>query len=181
MNITVSEVKQDWIKIIKFLPKFLLRPVEHMRQLPAFHPLSLLIFQVSMSIASGLLMGLVAQKPFQAILAAFLMVPYGLLTPVIVGMIIYYFFYLFHATQIAPLELFKVLVFANTPFLIFHTLALIFPPIDLVGLALSCLLLIVGMGDDLQLPRKVSVKLVLTLYGLIAVYVLFSWIFRFGI
>ncbi len=169
MPVDAAEIKRDYLAILRFLPQFLLKPVENMRALPSYHPVSLVAFQLSLSVVSGLVMGLIGHGILLALVGALVMLVAGLVTPLLTALAIYYFFYLFYSTQLAPLELFKVVIFANIPFLIFHVLAAIFPPIDLLGLALACLLLIVGLTDSLQLPRKLSVKLVVVLYLLIAV------------
>jgi hypothetical protein len=162
-------IKEDFVKVLKFTPKFILRPVENMRNLPQFNPVSVLIFQLVASALSGLVMGLVSQKILYIIASPFVMLIFGGVTITLVGLTLYYFFYLFRATQLAYLELFKVLVFANLPFLIFHTLSIVFPPVDLIGLGLTSLLLIVGLSDHMQLPRKECAKLVLTLYALLLI------------
>ena len=78
----------------------------------------------------------------------------------------YYIFQIFGDRIIHFRKLLTVVLLANIPFFIFQIMSGLFPPITLFGLGFSALLLIVGLIDNFQLPRKFVIKLIAGIYVL---------------
>ena len=69
-------------------------------------------------------------------------------------------------------KVFHIVVFANLPFMALYILAGLIPPIKILGFLITSLLLIVGLVENFQAPKRPVIKVV---GGLFAIYLVF-WV-----
>ena len=68
------------------------------------------------------------------------------------------------------MKIFTLVLFSHIPFAIFHLASNIFPPADLVGLGISGILMIIGLVENFDIPKKLSIQLMLSLYSIFIIY-----------
>lgn len=147
-----------------FFLNYLKNPVEAVRRLPDWKWPTIVITNVLTASGSGALAGLVGANALQIAIGAFLFPITSTLSMIVAGSFIYYSSLLFFGKTPAARPLFTLLVIAHFPFMIFHTVSRLLPPIDLLGLAFTFLLLIVGLVDNFKLPRKGTIRLISAVY-----------------
>ena len=86
------------------------------------------------------------------------------LTSLVVGFVysgfIFTFFSIFMATYLDFQRLHAIVVVALVPYFILHIFSGFLPPMDLIGFALTAILLIVGLVEQFGVPRKPVIVLV---------------------
>lgn len=160
-----TELKQLFSYIIALVRD----PVQQIKNLPHVQWKSLILFQFCLCILSVVFSNLLA--PYAISLPHML---FALLASVValslVSLFFYYFFLIVYNKTLEFREIFTLVLFAHIPFAIFHLAAYIFPPADLIGLAISGLLMIVGLVENFKIPRKLSIQLMVSLYSVFFVY-----------
>lgn len=174
MNIK-NELKNDLFEIKNTLIPFIKQPVLQIKKLPDWHWRTLIFAQILMTALSGILSGLF-QRSATSILFGFFMMPIlTLVTVSISSLFFFYTFQIFTEKHIEYRKIFTAVFFANIPFFIFQTISAIFPPISLVGLAFTSLLLVVAFVENYQVPRQFILRLIAAIYLLFAVITIFSY------
>lgn len=100
----------------------------------------------------------------------------SLVCSVVFGFFIYYFFSLFQSTFLDFRRLMSLVVVALLPYFLFHSASGYLAPIDLLGFAFTCVLLIVGLVEQFGLSRRVCSRLIVSLYVLFFIVWSFSQI-----
>lgn len=121
-----------------------------------------LIFAILASAAfiSGGVSGAIARNSVDFLIGVFVFPVTSLVTALVFGFFVYYFFSLFRATFLDFRRLMSLVSLALVPYFLFHSVATYLAPIDLVGFAFTCVLLIVGLVEQFHLDRKLCSKLV---------------------
>ena len=160
-----TELKQLFSYIIALVRD----PVQQIKILPKVQWKSLILFQFCLCIFSVVFSNLLA--PY-AISIPHMIV--ALIASVValslVSLFFYYFFLILYNKTLVFKEIFTLVLFSHIPFAIFHLAAYIFPPADLIGLAISGLLMIVGLVENFSIPRKLSIQLMVSLYSIFFIY-----------
>ncbi len=76
----------------------------------------------------------------------------------------YYYFQIFERKTVSYKKLYTLVVLANIPFLIFHILSNYIAVINLVGTAMTGLILVVGLNHNFAMEKRRAVRLVSILY-----------------
>ncbi len=156
----LQEAKKLGLEILDFLKN----PIHGIRQIPAWTWREVLLCQAVISAATGVLTGLVSRSFVQMFLALFLS---PIITAAIAGistLFLYYAFQVISGRTLSFRQLYTLLFFSNIPFFIFQIVSDLIPPITLIGLAFTGLLLIVGLVENFQLPKKHVLYLVAAIY-----------------
>lgn len=95
----------------------------------------------------------------------------SLVSSVVFGFFIYYFFSLFKSTFLDFRRLMSLVGVALVPYFLFHSVSSYLVPIDLLGFAFTCVLLIVGLVEQFGLERRVCSRLV----GTLAILFFIAW------
>ena len=141
----------DLREIFLALQNYLKHPVQEIRKLPNWEWRRLIIAQVIVTMISGALAGLIHHSLFAVFLNLIFMPTVTLITVFISSLFFFYTFQIFSERIIEFRLIFTAVFFANVPFFIFQIIMVFFPPILLVGLAFTALLLIVAFVDNFQL------------------------------
>lgn len=152
---------------IDYLKRFVVHPSTEIARLPQWTLPRLLLVHALLALLSGVLAGLVPPS-FWRILQGLILFP--VLVSVLGALLsafFYYYFQLFERRTVSFLKLLTLVYFANWPFFLFHIPAAYFPPSDLLGLAMSAMLLMIGLSENFQLEKKRSVRLVGALFALL--------------
>lgn len=153
---------------LKELPEYLLRfaknPVQGIRTTPAWSWPATLSVQGGIAAISGACLAVLNQNFFDFLLALFIFPVSSIIISLVMMFFFYYFFAFFESTFLEFRRLYAIIVLANIPYLLFHILSGLLPPIDLLGFAMTALLLIVGLVEQFKVPKKTVVKLVAFIY-----------------
>jgi len=124
----------------------------------------LLLFQIVFTMATGALGGLISLHIFSIITQMILVPILTLITLSVSCLFFYYSFQIFADRTLGYRQLFGTVFFANIPFFIFQIVSIYLPPVSLVGLAFTAMLLVVAFVDRFMIPKKIVVRLIGALY-----------------
>lgn len=152
----------------RVLLRFLRHPLHEIKNLPDWEWQRLIFLQVSVTAMSGALAGLIDKKISLSILVGLFTMPIlTFISLTVCTLFFYYCFQIFANQTISLRKLFTVILFANIPYFIFQILAGLVPPITLVGLAFTAILLLVGFVETFGIDRKLAIRIIGGLYALI--------------
>ena len=167
------EKKDEIISLFKYLKDLVRNPVESIKRIPSIDFSSLLIFQFLLCAGSVVFSNLLAPYAINigtiiiTIIASFI----GLS---LTSLFFYYFFLILFGRELSFRSLFTLVLFAHIPFALFHLLYYYFPVADLMGMGFSAILMIVGLTENYNVPKKAATRLMSSLY---AVFFIF-WVFK---
>lgn len=147
-----------------FLISYLKNPLEQIKSLPNWKWNRVIIVQVAFTAITGAMGGLVA-KSTNGLIPGLILTP--ILTMIMILVSTFFFFYTFQIflnQSVSFRSLFTTIFFANIPFFILQIASGVVPPINLIGLAGTAMLLVVGFVSNFQLPRKMVMRLIAALY-----------------
>lgn len=146
--------------------RFLKNPMAEIRHLPDWSWRNQILNQLVVTAATGAASGLL-QKNALSIIQGIILVPIITAITIFVATLFFYFFFqVFGGVTLPFRRLMELIFFANIPFFIFQTVTHWFPPISIFGLAISGLLMIVGLCDNFQLQRRMVIRTVAGVYAL---------------
>lgn len=154
-------------KDFHFIMEFLKHPVDRMRIQPTWSWKRTVFIHILISIAAGVLNGLIPPNVYNIAYGLIFLPLITFVTSHILSGFFYYYFQVFEKRTVDFLALLHMVVLSNIPFLVLHILSSLVPPVTLIGLAFSALLLIVGLTESFGLDKKRAIKLVATLYVMI--------------
>jgi len=128
-------------------------------------PFILVLLAVS-ALVSGAVAGAITHNFFDFLIGIFVFPLTSVVSAFVFGFFIYYFFSLFQSTFLDFRRLMSLVTVAVAPYFLFHSVSSYLPPIDLLGFAFTCVLLIVGLVEQFGLERRLCSRLVAVL-GLI--------------
>lgn len=160
-------------EVFNYIVHYLRHPVEKIKHLPDWNWAVLLITLIVMSMASGVLTGLVPPNFFRVMGGIIISPLVGITTTFIGSLFIYYYFQVYEKRTCSLRKIFTLVLFANIPFFIFQVGSELIPPITLVGFAFTALLMAVGLTENFQMDKRRSTRLVTILFGI--VFLLWLW------
>ena len=160
--------KQAFRDVLNELIVYLKHPVSEIRRLPEWSWPRLLSIHVGVVVAVSLLSSLVALFSSLGAGFSFFGLIFGTIAKAVITLIITLItaLYFFYTLQIAASKvvsfrkLFLTVFFSFLPFFLFQIFHDFFPPIDLIGFAFTAVLLVVGVSDNLQVPKSLTIRLV---------------------
>lgn len=164
-----SEFSQAIRKVFNYIADYLRHPIQKISHLPDWSWTTLLVTLIAISMASGILTGLVPPNFFRVIAGVIVSPFVGVVTTFIGALFFYYYFQVFEKRTCSLRQIFTLILFANIPFFIFQIGAELIPPITLVGFAFTALLLIVGLTDNFQMEKRRAIRLVAILFAVVFV------------
>ena len=165
---TSAELK---LLCIYFL-KFIRAPIDTVKFPPQIRFRSLLLFQALLSSGFGALTGRISAQSWHLWIWFFTFPIINITVSSLLSLILLLTFKIFLKRE-EPFEKIYSLVFiALIPFIVFFPLFSYLPPLFLVCCALTALLLVVGLVENLKIPQTVAIKTVV----LISIVFLLIWI-----
>jgi hypothetical protein len=133
--------------------------------------------QVGMAIVSGTLVGLSSGKFINFILGLFVFPITCLLAASLISFFIHSYFALFYSRTLDRRRLFGIVVLATMPFLVMNVFSEHVPAVRLIGFAATCFLLVVGLSEHFEIPRRLVVRLV---FGIFFVFCVVWGIYQYN-
>jgi hypothetical protein len=148
---------------LRQLPAFLLRfsmsPVDGIKHTPNMSWPTILSLHAGTAIISCTLLSAFNRNMFDFLIGLIVMPVVTLLTTFIITFFLVYCFILFSHKHLEFKRIYEMVVFATIPYFILHMFSGFIPPIDLIGFAGACLLLMVGAVEQFNLDRKICARL----------------------
>ena len=152
------------------LPHFAKNPVQGMRQLPDWDWPTMLVLQGAFAAICAVLSNLIERDIIGAITGVIISPIAALLITAVFAGFFYYTFLFFFKREIPYRQIYLVLVFAAIPSQVTVVVASLIPPIVLIGVLGSMLLLFVGFTENFHLERLKTRNL---LIGMTVIYLAF--------
>jgi len=169
-KINWEHIKFKLREAILTLPHFFKNPVQGMRNLPNWDWAEILILQAAFVAACSIVTNLI-QRDILGLITGIVIAP---VTAIVVAMILtalFYYMFQFALHRELPFrKIYMHVLFASIPTAAVSVVAFLIPPIMLVGVLASMLLLFVGFVSNFQLPAR-PVRNILG--GLLALYALY--------
>ncbi|RME17863.1 MAG: YIP1 family protein [Bdellovibrio sp.] len=169
-----SSIGHHHKEILEYLIDYFKNPVQSIRKLPQWGWPSLLILQASLAGISGLMAFLIKPSVRRFLEALFVLPLSSIITTFIITVFFHYTFYFFFRREISLKEIFTLLFLSNIPFFFLYILHPLVPPIVLLGMAVTSLLLIIGLVENFALPKKTIIRLI----GSLFIFYLIIWTFQ---
>ncbi len=159
--------------VFNYIIKYLRNPLTEIKTIPDWNWPTLLVTIITVSMVSGLLMGIIPPNFFRIISGLIISPIVAVVTAFVSSLFIYYYFQVFEKRTCSLKKIFTLVLFANIPFFIFQALSEMIPPISLVGFAFTSLITAVGLTENFNLEKRRSLRLVSILYA--AVILIWIW------
>lgn len=146
---------------------YLRHPIREISRVPEWEWPELLLVQVIVTAATGAATGLV-DRSILGIFSGIVLTPLlTLVTIAVSSLFFYYLFQLFFERTVSFRKLATVVFLSTLPFFIFHILSGFISVINLVGLAFTAVILVVGLVENFQVPRRFVVRVIVAVYFVI--------------
>lgn len=155
--------------IFNYILIYLKNPLEGVRQLPNWSWSTLLVTTLIISMATGMLSGVLAGQFLRIVAGATITPIIGITLSLLGSLVIFYYFQVFEMRTVSLQKLYTLMLFANLPFFIFQIASELIAPISLVGFAFTALLLVVGLTENFSLEKRKSIRLVAIFYAVFAI------------
>lgn len=157
----------------KFLKDFLPQPIAFMKRSFQMTWPAIFALLAACAFVSGLLQGLISRNWMDVLIGVLVFPMTSVLSSLVFGFFIYYFFSLFQSTFLDFRKLMSVITASFIPYFLFHSVAAYLAPIDLIGFAFAAVLMIVGLVEQFGLERRVCSRLV----GALGIVFFIAWSF----
>lgn len=158
--------------IIQFLVNYVKHPVRYITEIPEWNLPSLFFIQISVSVISGLLAGLLKMNFYRIANGIILMPIVSTISSLLLTAFLYYYFQFVEEKTQSFKKLFSLVIIASIPFYLFQIISEYFSPIAIIGFAFTSALLVVGLNETFKVEKKRCYQIVGVLFAL----VLFTWI-----
>lgn len=159
-------------KVTDYLKEYLRHPLEKIAQLPDWSLKEIFLVQIAFSLASGFISGFFPPNTWKILQGIFF---FPIITTVLgsfLSAFLYYYFQIFEQKTISFQKLLQLSFLANIFFFIFHIPANYIAFSDLIGMAMTGILMVVGLTENFQLEKKRSLRLI----GLLFLMVFLIWL-----
>lgn len=165
----IQETQKQLPLLFSYLWALLRNPVKEIQNLPEIRWPTLIAFQFCLSSISVILANVLSPYgiSFFNIIVSLVI---AIVATGLVSLFFYYFFLILYNRELSFIRIFTLVLFAHLPFAIFHLGAAFFPPADLIGLAISALLMMVGLVDNFHIPKRLAARLMVILYAVFFIY-----------
>lgn len=153
------------------LGSFLKDPLGSVRRPFDFSWPLIIALLASCALVSGGISGAISGQRLDFIVGLFVFPITSVVSSIVFGFFIYYFFSLYRSTFLDFRRLMSLVSVAVVPYFLFHSVAGYLMPIDLLGFAFTCVLMIVGLVEQFGLERKLCSKLMFS----VAVLFCIAW------
>lgn len=157
------EQTEEVISLFKYLKDLFRNPLQAIKKIPSINFSSLLIFQFLLCAFSVALANLFAPFAINIWVIALTIIA-SVIGLSMTAMFFYYFFQMSLNRELSFRSLFTLVLFAHIPFALFHLVYYFFPIADLMGMGISATLMVVGLVENYQIPKKLSIRLMAGLY-----------------
>jgi len=154
-------------EVLNYIIRYLRHPLQQIAHLPDWSWTVLMITLIVVSMASGVLTGLVPPNFFRIMSGVIISPIVAIVTTGIGSLFFYYYFQVYEKRTLPLRKIFTLILFANIPFFIFQVGSEIIPPITLVGFAFTAMLMAVGLTENFQMDKRRALRLVGILFAIV--------------
>lgn len=163
-------------KVLQYLKSFFINPVQAIKHLPDWPWPIILALLATVSWCSSVINSVFAFNIFSLIQGIFLS-PFISLILTLVTVVFLYYIFLFVSQRVLPFKaLFTLVVLSNIPFFAFQSLSNLLPPISLLGLTFTAIILFVGLVENFALEKWLVKRVISFLFIVFIVLFIFSHI-----
>lgn len=123
-----------------------------------------LSLQAGAAMISGALVGLFSGNIWDLLIGVIIFPVTSVLAGIIFALFLFQFFSIFKTTLLDFQRVYSVVVLSTLPYYFVHILAGIVSPLDLLGFALTTILLIVGLVEQFGMDRRSVIKVMVGIY-----------------
>lgn len=123
-----------------------------------------LSLQAGAAMISGALVGLISGNIWDLLIGVIVFPVTSVLAGIVFALFLFQFFSIFKTTLLDFQRVYSVVVLSTLPYYFVHILAGFVSPLDLLGFALTTILLIVGLVEQFGMDRKSVIKVMLGIY-----------------
>lgn len=171
-DVTPHSNSVDFKALIRFLIRFVQQPVEQISHLPDWNWSSIFVVHLMLSVASGVLAGLLKFNFYRVAAGLFLMPVVSTVTVFLLSLFLYYYFQFFEKRTEPFKKILILVVLASIPFYLFQIISEYFSPISLIGFAFTSLLGVVGLCDNFRVEKKRAYRIT----GGLFILVFLTWL-----
>lgn len=124
-----------------------------------------LLLQTGGAAISGAFASLIARSIIDFIISIAVFPVIAVTVCAVLTLFLYYLFAGFTSTFLDIRRLYSLVVMATLPFFVIHAFSGFLAPLDLIGFALSAILLTVGLVEQFALDRRFVFKLLASIFG----------------
>lgn len=154
------DIYKDLFTLRDFAKEFLKHPVEKIKSVPVVSWESCVVGIFGLNILLGILRAFYQFSVINFIIALFITPIIASFALVILSLFIYYFFQILFKETYNFEKICSVLFMAYVPGAIFYMASVVYPPFFILGLSIHAVLTVVGLEENLQVPKKTLIKLV---------------------
>ncbi len=162
----------DLKSLADFLIEFIKQPLQKISNLPDWNWASLFVVHIFLSIASGVLAGLLKLNFYRVAAGLFLMPIVSTVSVLMMSLFLYYYFQFFENRTENFRKIFTLVVLSSIPFYVFQIISEYFSVISIVGFAFASLLSVVGLCDNFNIERKRAYQVI----GLVFILFIIAWL-----
>lgn len=159
-----------------YLFDFLMNPIEGIKNAKDIPWKELIVVQVCYVALTGILLGFIANDFFTFIWAIFLYPIISLIVNFISGVLVHYGILFTAKRKLNFRHIYTIVFLSSVPAYLIRVISPILISIDLIGLGLASILLSIGLIYKFNINRKISIRLSLSLYSVIVIGFLISWL-----
>lgn len=147
-------VKASLAESIEFLKRYLRSPMKMMREIPDWELPTLLVFQIFLGTVTGLLSALISGSFLIILLNPVLQTIAYVLTSAVISVLLHYSFLFFYKKTLNLYEIYRIVVIAHIYFVVLRVIEPMIGLVDLVGFAITAILVNAGLIKSLSLDRN---------------------------
>lgn len=160
--ISREQLQRDIQELLGFLRVYILDPIHNIKHPPGIHWQSGVVFIFAMNIIFGVVRALLSHSILNAILGLVITPVLAVVLMTLTTLFLMYFFKLVIHRDVPFQTLFVILLVAYIPGALFFFGSLLYAPLFVLGVAVTAALIVVGLVENLNIPKKLVIKLVVT-------------------
>ncbi|MFK8139274.1 MAG: hypothetical protein AB8E15_13020 [Bdellovibrionales bacterium] len=163
----VEQLKETLVGAFHFLWTFIRNPIPYMKNVPEIPSSELITAYAALSTLTGLAMGIISQSLFTMLWAVFIYPFVVLITSAVLSLIVFYSASYFSKTKISFQAVYTAVFLASVPALILRVAFPVLKSVDIVGFAISSILLKMSLEYYFGLDKKNAKLISFGLYSLL--------------
>jgi hypothetical protein len=176
-----DDLKRELQELFEFLRSYILDPIHHIKNPPNLHWQTGIVSIFLINILFGITRAAVSPSVIMAILN-FIITPFlaaALMS--LVTLFLNYFFRFVLERNIPYRTLFTILLISYIPGSLFFFASVLYPPLFVLGVVVTAALIVVGLVENLKIPKKLVIRLVLCGSLLVLTFWIFQQIYTYRI
>lgn len=176
-----KELQKELQAFLSYLREYLTDPIRHIKSPPTIHWQTGIVSIFALNILFGIVRAIVAPSILQALLN-FLITPFlaaALMS--LITLFLVYFFQLMVKKSIPFRVIFTLLLIAYIPGAFFFFVAVFYPPLFILGVVVMSALVVVAFVENLDIPKKMILRLVISVAGIVLIFWIFQQIYTYRV